>query len=260
MSTQIQIPHVDQSRVLKLSGEEILEHLSHLDCLEEVLELVDLDKRREATLYSIEYQIAVRRYVELYDFSRRPSKEFDQFLMQLVLTASVIRNGSLVFHQKLNRICLNLINAIYDQQEISLQLQCVMFHLQMVAGDNSFALFKLNEEEFYLSKSRQHFVMAVDFVQNISVAKAYEAQTRVSDISTEMLFLDINQETLEQAIVDVHNAIEFGKFIKHSYVSELKIRYADLCDILSDVRYDDREYWLNYSFELREEALENITR
>lgn len=260
MSAQIQLPNLDQNKVLKLSGEEIIEHLSHLDCLEEVLELVDLEKRRDATFYAIEYQIAVRKYIEYYDFSNKTNKEFDQFLMQLVLTGSVIRNGSEVFHQKLNRICLDLINSIYDIQDMPLQLQCVMFHLQMVAGDNSFVLYKLTGKDFYLSKGRQHFVMAVDFVQEISVAKAYEAQARVSDISTEMVMNDINQESLEQALVDVHNAVEFGNFIKHHYVSDLKIRYADLCDLLSDLRPDEKDYWLSYSSELKEQSIEGAIK
>ena len=235
--------------------EEILNSVVKLECLEEVLELVDLGKRREATLYSQEYKDAIGLYILNFDFTTQSLKEFDQFLMQLILSGSSLVDQPLKFYKNLNRLAICTINALYNLKTSNLKTQSAMYHMQMTAGEASIRINELEKNEFYISKARQHFVMAVNFVQEMSVLKAFQSQCRVSDMSIQLLLEnEMNAQYIEQAIVDTHNAVEFGKVARHNGVISMLERYSDLCDLLSDYRPDERAYWIEFSSELKAQS------
>jgi uncharacterized protein YeaC (DUF1315 family) len=236
------------------SMEEILNSIIPFECLDEILELVDLGKRRDSTRYSEEYKNAVCSYVMSFDFKKKNLKEFDQFIMQLVLTGSSLLDQPKLFYVNLNRLAVSMINAIYNEKSNSLKMQSVMYHMQMSAGEASVRINEIEESDFYLQKARQHFVIAVNFVQSMSIHKAFEAQCRVSDVDIHMLLNQNNAQHVEQAIVDTHNAVEYGKSVNHSGVSSMLERYSDLCDLLSDFRPEERAYWTEFSLELKTEA------
>lgn len=236
------------------SMEEILNSLIPFECLDEILELVDLGKRRDSTMYSEEYKNAVSSYIMSFDFTKKDLSEFDQFIMQLVLTGSSLIDQPMLFYKNLNRLAVSMINAIYKLNTNSLKMQSVMYHMQMSAGEASLRINEIEESDFYIQKARQHFVIAVNFVQSMSLHKAFEAQCRISDVDIHMLLNQNNAQHVEQAIVDTHNAVEYGKSVNHSGVTAMLERYSDLCDLLSDYRPDERAYWTEFSLELKAEA------
>lgn len=260
MATNLEAQTIKQPELAKSpshsqsSMEEILNSIIPFECLDEILELVDLGKRRESTMYSEEYKNAVSSYIMSFDFMKKDLKEFDQFIMQLVLTGSSLIDQPMIFYKNLNRLAVSMINAIYKDKSSSLKMQSVMYHMQMSAGEASVHINEIEESDFYLQKARQHFVIAVNFVQSMSIHKAFEAQCRVSDIDIHMLLNQNNAQHVEQAIVDTHNAVEYGKSVNHSGVSSMLERYSDLCDLLSDFRPEERAYWTEFSIELKTEA------
>jgi hypothetical protein len=256
MVTNLQQPTLNllDNRQTDCSAEEILNSIVKFECLEEILELVDLGKRREATLYSEDYRNAVGAYITNFDFKNKDLSSFDQFTMQLILTGSSLHDQSLKFYQNLNRLAVSTINALYNLKASTLKMQSAMYHMQMTAGEASAHINELEENDFYINKARQHFVMAVNFVQEISVHKAFESQCRVSDMDIQLLLNNNSSQTIEQAIVDTHNAVEFGKFVHHRGVPPMLERYSDLCDLLSDSRPEERAYWTEFSQELKAQA------
>lgn len=255
MSANLEQPFKhSEARHSESSMESILNSSVPVECLDEILELVDLGKRREATLYSEEYRIAIASYIMDFDFKNKDLSVFDQFTMQLILAGSSLFDQPLKFYQNLNRLAVSTINALFSLKTSSLKMQGVMYHMQMTAGEASMHIHELQENEFYINKARQHFVMAVNFVQEISVYKAFESQSRVSDMDIQLLLDNNSAQTIEQAIVDTHNAVEFGKFVNHPGVSAMLERYSDLCDLLSDFRPDERAYWTEFSHDLKAQA------
>lgn len=255
MTTNLQqINNQAESYHSKSLMEEILNSSAQVECLEEILELVDLGKRREATLYSDEYKLAIASFIMEFDFKGKDLSVFDQFIMQLVLAGSSLSDQPIKFYQNLNRLAVATINALFNLKSSSLKMQGVMFHMQMSAGEASAQIHRLEENDFYVNKARQHFVLAVNFVQEMSVHRAFEAQCRISDMDVQSLLHNNNAQIIEQAIVDTHNAVELGKCINHSGVAEMLERYADLCDLLSDFRPDERAYWSEFSQELKAQA------
>ncbi|PCJ61338.1 MAG: hypothetical protein COA79_07080 [Planctomycetota bacterium] len=237
----------------EVSAEEVLKSTSHSDCLDEILELVDLDKRKNITLYSNEYKLALVKYVEGYDYKSLDGDNFDQFILQLVLTGSVLEDKSFEFYNNLNRMALNVINVIY-KSDMSISFQCAMYHMQIAAAEISMNIYSHQGKDFYLTKARQHFVMAANFVQDISALKAFEALYRISDVDIEMIMNEHDVKIIEQTIVDTHNALEFAKCLNHEKTKSLTKRYSDLCGLLSEYRVEDRDYWRDFSVELMNEA------
>ena len=255
MATNLQeINNRSESRQIDHSVEEILNNSAPIECLEEILELVDLGKRREATLYSEEYRNAISAYITDFDFKDKDLTVFDQFIMQLVLAGSSLSDQSIKFYKNLNRLAVCTINALFSLKTSSLKMQGVMYHMQMTAGEASVRINEIEENEFYINKARQHFVMAVNFVKEMSVHKSFEAQCRVSDMDIQLLLNNNSAQTIEQAIVDTHNAVEYGKFVNHSGVASMLERYGDLCDLLGDFRPEERDYWIDFSKELKAQA------
>lgn len=241
---------------LEVSMDDILNSIVPFECLDEILELVDLGKRREATLYSEEYKKAVSEFITNFDFKNKDLSKFDQFIMQLVLTGSSLKEQSIAFYKNLNRLAVATINGLYDLKSSNLKTQGAMFHMQMTAGEASLRINEIEENDFYLNKARQHFVMAVNFVSEMSLHKAFEAQSRVSDVDVLLLLNHNNAQAVEQAIVDTHNAVEYGKAVNHVGVSLLLERYGDLCDLLSDFRPEERAYWTEFCVDLKAQAEE----